>query len=43
LLDTTGKDKCKITSTPATSTNISNCWNRTCYDNVTATSDPECD
>jgi len=41
MLDDTGKDKYKLTSTLATGS--SNCKNRTCYDNVTATSDSECD
>ncbi|CAK89346.1 unnamed protein product (macronuclear) [Paramecium tetraurelia] len=41
LLDPTGKDKCKPLATATTT--ISACANRTCYDNVTAESDPDCD
>lgn len=41
LTDSTGKDKCKPTATPSTST--SSCSNRSCYDNVVATSDSDCD
>lgn len=43
MLDSTGENKCKITSSPSSNTSSEFCWNRTCYDNVTATSDSECD
>ncbi|CAK61922.1 unnamed protein product (macronuclear) [Paramecium tetraurelia] len=41
LLDGSGKDKCKLTAT--VSTTPAACTNKKCYDNVTATSDSECD
>ncbi|CAK67225.1 unnamed protein product (macronuclear) [Paramecium tetraurelia] len=40
LLDSTGKDRCRISA--ATSLQQA-CINKNCYDNVTATSDSECD
>ncbi|CAD8211577.1 unnamed protein product [Paramecium octaurelia] len=42
LLDTTGKDRCKPLA-PASPTAAGACTNKQCYDNVTATSDSECD
>nr|CAA59447.1 alpha-51D-immobilization antigen [Paramecium tetraurelia] len=42
LLDGTAKDKCKPLA-PATPTAAGACTNKKCYDNVTATSDSECD
>lgn len=41
ILDSTLLDKCILTST--LDTTAGTCWNKTCYDNVTATSDGECD
>jgi len=41
LLDSTGKHRCRPTATASTS--LSACINKTCYDNVTATTDSECD
>ncbi|CAK67224.1 unnamed protein product (macronuclear) [Paramecium tetraurelia] len=42
ILDSTTKDKCKPLA-PATPTAAGACTNKKCYDNVTATSDSECD
>ncbi|CAD8055005.1 unnamed protein product [Paramecium primaurelia] len=41
LLDSTGKDRCRPIATATTTS--SPCTIRTCYDNVTATTDSECD
>ncbi|CAD8113555.1 unnamed protein product [Paramecium primaurelia] len=41
LLDTTGKDKCRPLATPTTTSSA--CTIKTCYDNVTATSDSDCE
>ncbi|CAD8113351.1 unnamed protein product [Paramecium primaurelia] len=41
LLDTTGKDKCRPITTATTTSSA--CTNKTCYDNVTATSDSDCE
>ncbi|CAD8212117.1 unnamed protein product [Paramecium pentaurelia] len=41
LLDSTGEDRCKLIATA--STVFQACKNKTCYDNVTAKTDSECD